>query len=84
QFVSVLEPHGSYNPSKEFTLNASSSITALSMDEESGIVLVTLTAAEHTFLIAIDKRSAAADESNSFTFNNTSYSLDGRFAVYEL
>ncbi|MCU4674020.1 heparinase II/III family protein [Catenovulum sp. 2E275] len=40
QFVSILEAHGEYNPSKEFTLNSKSSIQSIRYEQQNNINLI--------------------------------------------
>ncbi len=85
RFVSVLEPHGEYNPSKEYTLDASSQVTALSTSQSDNLTLVAVTVADHQYLIAINRIvEADAPQSVSFEFQNNSLSLDSRMAVFAL
>ena len=42
-FVSVIEPHGEYNPTVEFTLNSHSHIANVELSEQGGVDVVTLT-----------------------------------------
>lgn len=83
QFISVLEPHGEYNPSKEYTLQATSRLTSLQSEEVSGITLVSFDIAGHAYLVAINK---AGDDTQKtkFKYQNKTFSLDGRFAIYVL
>ncbi len=40
QFISILEPHGEYNPSKEYTLVAQSRLSALSHTQQGELTLI--------------------------------------------
>lgn len=80
QFISVLEPHGEYNPSKEYTLQATSRVSDLSFAQQKQVVIVSVTVAGKDFVIAINK--AKQDLSTEFTYQHKKYSLNGRIAVY--
>jgi hypothetical protein len=85
QFISILEPHGEYNPSKEYTLEATSSVTGLEYSEHDDLALVQIDIAGISYLLAIN----TADQSNSsseqaFTYQNQTFSLNGRLAVFVL
>ena len=75
RFVSVLEPHGEYNPSKEYTLEAKSQVSALSIDQQDELALVELHISGNAYLIAIN----GAQDVNSVTF---SYQ-DQRFTLHD-
>ena len=83
QFVSVLEPHGEYNPSKEYTLGAISRISDVSLSEQEALILVTLDFGEVKYLVAVNTATSAdSDTEQSFNYQNLSYSLKGRLATY--
>ena len=85
QFVSVLEPHGEYNPSKEYTLQATSRITALNVATQSNISLIQLDVASTSYLVAVNKSmNKNRTQTAKFTYNNKTYSMSGRLAVYVL
>lgn len=87
QFISVLEPHGEYNPSKEFTLDASSKITDLRVTHQAKLTLVELQIAGLTYLVAIDKTDVSSSENSlnrSFSYQQKTFSLNGRLAVHVL
>lgn len=81
QFVSVLEPHGDYNPSKEFTLDATSKLKGLDVTEQDGITLVKLSMAERIYLVAINNDQK---ENQTFNFENNTYSMNNRLVVFGL
>lgn len=83
RFVSVLEPHGEYNPAKEYTLQAESLVTGLSYQQQEQLALVQLDRAGKSYLIAINKAPTELNQTPiHFKYLNDSYSLDKRFAVY--
>lgn len=81
-FVSVLEPHGEYNPAKEFTLSAQSNVSALSYETQNGIDIVELGLSNGTrYLLAINNK---ANADAKFTYKNNDYQFDGRFSLIQL
>lgn len=86
KFVSILEPHGEYNPSKEYTLEATSRVTDIELTEQGNITLIKVDIAARSFLVAINqvKSDKSKPLTNEFTFQNKTLLLNGRFAVYEL
>ncbi|MEG3765516.1 heparinase II/III domain-containing protein [Alteromonas sp. 14N.309.X.WAT.G.H12] len=84
-FISVLEPHGEYNPSKEYTLDATSKVTDLAYSKEGNVSLTKLTIADKQYLIAINHADpSAASIKTTFNYNNQDFALDGRLAVYAI
>ncbi|MBD1391067.1 alginate lyase family protein [Neiella sp. HB171785] len=85
-FVSVLEPHGEYNPAKEYTLNGSSQLTAMTFDRQGDIDLVTLTFVDDArYLLAIaNGKQVTASRQSSFSHDGKSYVLEGRFSLLQL
>ncbi|MBQ4859981.1 heparinase II/III family protein [Pseudoalteromonas sp. MMG007] len=81
-FVSVLEPHGEYNPSKEYTLEAVSRVSDLKYSTQGDVVLVELNVKDTPYLVAINKSQSSAK--NNFTFQNKAFTLNGRLGVYAL
>lgn len=75
RFVSILEPHGEYNPGKEYTLEAKSRLSALSIVQQGELTLVELHISGNAYLIAIN----GAQDVNSVTF---SYQ-DQRFTLHD-
>ncbi len=80
QFISVLEPHGEYNPSKEYTLMAQSRVTNIKHSQQGEMVFVELEIAKKHYLIAINNATLASKK--SFKYQHQSYSLNGRLGVY--
>lgn len=81
KFVSVLEPHGEYNPSKEYTLQATSSVSGIKLNQIDNIALIELDIAAKHYLIAINHATKLI-KTHSFKFNNKSYTLNGRLGVF--
>ena len=83
RFVSVLEIHGDYNPSKEYTLQAGSQLSELSYHLINDVQVIDLTLAGKEYMIVIDDRPHnAANGSPTIEINNQSYTLNGRLNVF--
>lgn len=85
QFVSILEPHGEYNPSKEYTLEASSKVTGLNVEQQGDLTLVAVDIADKSYLVVINQ-AEVVDNANPFslTYQNKTLSVDGRLAAFEI
>ncbi len=85
-FVSVLEPHGEYNPSKEFTVSAVSKIQKLSHHKAENIdVVEILFEGNISYLLAFNSaENIKSNQSNSFIFNGSTYQFDGRFKLFKI
>jgi len=85
-FVSVLEPHGEYNPSKEFTVSAVSKIETLSHQNNNNIDVVELgvTGGKRYLLAFNTAQSLKGNQVNNFEFNDTKYDFNGRFKLFEI
>ncbi len=82
KFISVLEPHGEYNPSKEYTLEAVSRVTKLEYSQQGDLTLVEIDIKGKSYLVAINKAQNATN--NTFTFKNKEFTLNGRLGVYAM
>nr|QPF71238.1 alginate lyase [Microbulbifer sp.] len=85
-FVSVLEPHGEYNPSREFTLEAESRVIGLSHEREGKLELVAIDLKSgNSLLLAINGGvSATENASTSFTFRDKPYQFIGRGQLFSI
>ena len=85
-FVSVLEPHGQYNPSKEFTLEAESQVSALSHQRTGDLEVIAIgTKDGATQLLAYSRnKDAAADAKSTFKFGGSEYSFTGRAKLFQI
>lgn len=82
QFVSVLEPHGEYNPSKEYTLVANSQVSDLSFEQTGDISLVEVQLKSgKNYLLAINNTSI---EQTTFKYQQVEYKFNGRFNLFKL
>nr|WP_227006779.1 heparinase II/III family protein [Shewanella donghaensis] len=95
QFVSVLEPHGEYNPSAEYTLSATSKLTSLNYQRQDDISVIsfqmkTASDTDSTYVLAINHQQTKIDAernnklTNSFAYNNKQYSFSGRYQLLEI
>ncbi|NVK26262.1 MAG: heparinase II/III family protein [Gammaproteobacteria bacterium] len=83
QFVSLLEPHGEYNPSKEYTLQATSQLSELSVEQQGVLTLVSFTLADQSYLVVVNK-ATNLQGTQEFKYQNQPYSLKGRLTLVEL
>jgi len=85
-FVSVLEPHGEYNPSKEFTLAAVSKIQTLSHHKINNLDVVELSFVDgkHYLLAFNAGKDMEANQLNQFSFNGFKHQFNGRFKLFEV
>ncbi|ASP50014.1 heparinase II/III domain-containing protein [Cognaticolwellia beringensis] len=82
-FVSVLEPHGEYNPSKEFTISAVSKVEALTYKKINNIDLVDIVFSNNKhYLLAVN--TTKNNQLNTFSFNGSKYQFDGRFKLFDI
>lgn len=81
-FVSVLEPHGDYNPSKEYTLDAISSIQNLQVVSDSGTTFIELSISGLKYLIVL--RDKKATKQATVSYLEQSYPLEGHYGVFLL
>ncbi len=86
-FVSVFEPHGEFNPSKEFTVDAVSKIQQLAHQKINNIDVVEISFATELnttkrYLLAVNLQASA--KYNTFTYQNNDFSFNGRFKLFEL
>lgn len=85
-FVSVLEPHGEYNPSKEFTISAVSKIRNLSHRRYNNIdvVEISITGDKYYLLAFNSAKNINNRQSNTFSSNGIKYQFDGRFKLFKI
>ncbi|TRX54584.1 alginate lyase family protein [Thalassomonas sp. M1454] len=82
RFVSVLEPHGEYNPSKEYTLSANPKVSNLSFEQVNNISLVTVQLKNGAqYLLAINNNTS---EKSTFKYQQVEYKFNGRFNLFKL
>jgi oligo-alginate lyase len=84
KFISILEPHGQYNPSKEFTVAAESTIANVAHQIKGDIELVEIGLVQgHRYLLAFN-RTVTEQQENTFIYQNNNFSFNGRFKLFEL
>ena len=86
RFVSVLEPHGEYNPSKEYTLSARSKVSGLHFHQQDDLKLVEveLTNGNH-YLLAINTNKVIENKiEKNFSYQQANYTFTGRFNLFQL
>lgn len=85
-FVSVLEPHGEYNPSKEFTISAVSSVEKLAHSKVKNIDVVEIGfSSGQRYLLAFNTDdNVTRHQTNNFSFNGSRYKFEGRFKFFEV
>jgi hypothetical protein len=85
RFVSILEAHGEYNPSKEYTLEAESRVTALSVTATNGIDIINVNIADKNYVIAINTNKDITNDSEySFEYLGKTHKAKGRLVVVGL
>ena len=85
-FINVLEPHGEFNPSKEFTVDAVSKIEKLSHKKNDGIDVVEIELiGNKRYLLALNLAEDIKDNQlQTFLFNGSKYYFTGRFKFLEI
>jgi len=84
QIISILEPHGQYNPSKEFTLAAKSTISAIKHAIDDDVELIEIGLVDGKRYLLAFNRNKESHSSNAFTYQNNDFSFNGRFKLFEL
>ncbi|GLX85495.1 hypothetical protein tloyanaT_17470 [Thalassotalea loyana] len=83
-FVSVIEPHGQYNPGKEFTLSPQSSLSGLEYQSVDGLDIVEITLEDSGtvgYLLVINNKNNNLDK---FTYKNNDYQINGRLNLIQI
>lgn len=85
-FVSVLEPHGEYNPSAEYTLDSQSRIANLEHTRTASTeaVAVTQTDGARTILAICTEEHCPENETRSVRIGGESLEFSGRFRVFRI
>ncbi|WP_428819349.1 heparinase II/III domain-containing protein [Microbulbifer sp. MCCC 1A16149] len=85
-FLSVLEPHGEYNPSREYTVRAESRVKALAHLRSGALELIVISTQEGTTqLLAYNRDSdIAPDIKNTFEFRGSEYRFTGRARLFQI
>jgi hypothetical protein len=85
-FVSVLEPHGEYNPSKEYTISAVSKLEKLTHQKIKNIDVIEIgMVGNKRYLLAFNSATNIKNnQSNTFTSNGSKYQFYGRFKLFQI
>jgi len=84
-FVSAFEPHGEYNPSKEFTLGATSKLRTLTHQKSKNIDLVSFSFNDNVeYLLAFYSKSHNQPARNTFLYNGKLFEFTGHFTLFEI
>ncbi|MEZ9819154.1 heparinase II/III family protein [Shewanella sp. 10N.286.45.A1] len=97
RFVSVIEPHGEYNPSAEYTLNATSNVRSLSFQKQDDVNVIGFSLATHSgeikqYVLAISdkaqsnhtKNNLKTSNLNSFYYNDKPYRFADRYQLLDI
>lgn len=84
-FVSVFEPHGEYNPSKEFTIDATSKLKTLQHKKISGLDIVAFSFGNQVnYILAFNSQKADSTTRNKFSYNGKSFEFTGHSKFFEI
>ncbi|WP_299947631.1 heparinase II/III family protein [uncultured Microbulbifer sp.] len=85
-FVSVLEPHGEYNPAKEFTLQAESQVAGIELQRSDDLELIAIALKTGvTKLMAFNSREDfSAQTKTAFTFRGNQFVFRGRANLFSI
>ncbi len=84
RFVSLLEPHGEYNPSKEYTLDAVSQVSDFQLEQTGDIIVAEVVITGKRYLLAIDTRTKERAHPHPLSYKNHTYTLSDRLTVLPL
>nr|AHW45238.1 OalS17 [Shewanella sp. Kz7] len=95
RFVSVLEPHGEYNPSAEYTLNATSNLETLTYERQGDLSIVGFSVLSNqdstAFVLAINHQTKNSLDNNKdnnttqrFSYLGKTYSFDTRYQLIQI
>lgn len=89
QFLSVLEVHGEYNGSKEFTLNSRSQLLHLADISEQinnrSISLIKIEFAPNiSYLLAVAKDATSKESATVFSYSNKKYKIIGNAQLFKM
>jgi hypothetical protein len=81
-FVSVLEPHGEYNPSKEYTVSATSKVTNLDHIDNDNVTAVLISfATGKQWVLAYNKQKVTNSVKSEFELNGKDYTFTGQYTL---
>ncbi|MFY8328387.1 alginate lyase family protein [Pseudoalteromonas sp. ZZD1] len=82
QFVSVIEPHGEYNPSKEYTLQGTSRVSQLLSEKIGNIQVIEINFVNgKTTLLAINQDKNLSKQ--SFNYKGKNHTFSGRYLLIQ-
>ena len=82
RFVSVIEPHGQYNPAKEFTISAETMIAKLNYLSRGSVDIVEIELKNQaSYLLAVNNKNSS---NAKFSYKNNDYQFDGRFTLIQI
>ncbi len=84
-FVSVIEPHGEYNPSKEYTLGATSMVAELTHHQQAELEAIEIRFSDdQQYLLAINHSSDTVTERTQsvININGQQYQFNGRAQLF--
>ncbi|WP_416307494.1 heparinase II/III domain-containing protein [Neptunicella sp. SCSIO 80796] len=85
RFVSVLEPHGDYNPGKEFTLQSHSRLKDLDFTQQQDLSALVMTFSHGVKLMLVYQQGhQQAEGHHRFDYQGKQYQFDGRMKLFEL
>ena len=82
QFVSILEPHGEYNPSKEYTLDAVSRLKDFTVESNNDLTLIEINMGDNSYLVVINQ--SVNKEQTQVIYKNKNFTINDRLVVYSL
>ncbi|MDN3379768.1 MULTISPECIES: alginate lyase family protein [unclassified Pseudoalteromonas] len=82
QFISVIEPHGEYNPSKEYTLQGTSRVSQISSEKLANVQVVEIKFINgKTALLAINQNKELSKQ--SFSYKGKKHTFGGRYLLVQ-
>ena len=82
-FVSIIEPHGEYNPSEEYTLDAVSKVSGIGYSENENTQILEINYQDKQYLLLINLMKNI-NEPRDITYTNREYQLTGRARLVEI
>ncbi|MEN8850024.1 MAG: alginate lyase, partial [Glaciecola sp.] len=84
QFINILETHGEYNGTKEFTINAKTAVSALSGELIDDIQVVDFVYDGQQYLLVFARNATTTDTPQTFSYNGQEYSITGQYKIITL
>lgn len=84
QFINILETHGEYNGTKEFTVNAKTAVSALSGEVIDDIQVVDFIYDGQQYLLVFARSATNADTQRTFSYDGQTYSITGQYQIITL